>query len=204
MTKMLAMAVPERDGPFRAEERDLPEPGRLEVRIRVQACGGCHSDTATVQGLMPGITYPRIPGHEVIGAIDAIGPDVEGWSVGQRAGVGWFSRACGWCEHCRRGDSFACRIVQGATGVTCDGGGRAQPLPLAGCKPINAARRSSGSAAGQAARTRQTLTVSPSQHDPRNALSRSRRTASVGRRQRREPAARAASSRIRRWCDRTG
>lgn len=122
MTKMLAMAIPERGGSFRREERDLPEPGRHEVRIRVQGCGVCHSDSVTVQGLTPDITYPRIPGHEVIGAIDAIGPDVEGWSVGERVGVGWFSGACGWCVHCRRGDAFACETVQGATGVTRDGG----------------------------------------------------------------------------------
>jgi alcohol dehydrogenase len=122
VTKMLAMAVPERGGSFRQEERDLPEPGHHEVRIRIQACGVCHSDSQTVQGLTPDITYPRIPGHEVIGTIDAIGPDVEGWSVGERVGVGWFSGACGWCVHCRRGDAFACETVQGATGVTRDGG----------------------------------------------------------------------------------
>jgi alcohol dehydrogenase len=131
MSNMLAMAVPERGGRFRREERDLPEPGRHEVRIRVQACGVCHSDTVTMQGLVPGIAYPRIPGHEVIGSIDAIGPDVAGWSVGERVGVGWFSGACGWCEHCRRGDSFACMTVQGATGVTRDGGYATHMLALA-------------------------------------------------------------------------
>jgi alcohol dehydrogenase len=131
MTKMLAMAVLERGGSFRQEERDLPEPGRHEVRIRIQACGVCHSDTYTVQGLSPEITYPRIPGHEVIGAIDAIGPDVEGWSVGERVGVGWFSGACGQCVHCRRGDAFACEIVQGATGVTRDGGYATHMLAMA-------------------------------------------------------------------------
>jgi len=128
---MLAMAVPERGGRFRREERDLPEPGRHEVRIRVQACGVCHSDTVTVQGLLPGMRYPRIPGHEVIGAIDAIGPDVAGFSVGQRVGVGWSPGACGWCKHCRRGDSFACENVQGATGVTRDGGYATHMLALA-------------------------------------------------------------------------
>jgi len=128
---MLAMAIPERGGRFRREERDLPEPGRHEVRIRVQACGVCHSDTITVQGLLPGMSYPRIPGHEVIGAIDAIGPDVDGWSVGERVGVGWSAGACGWCEHCRRGDSFACKNVQGATGVTRDGGYATHMLALA-------------------------------------------------------------------------
>lgn len=122
MGTMLAMAVPGRGGRFRSEERDLPDSGHQEVRIRVHARGVCHSDVTTVQGLAPGITYPRIPGHEVIGAIDAIGPDVEGRSVGERVGVGWFSGACGWCDHCRSGDSFACATVQGATGVTRDGG----------------------------------------------------------------------------------
>ncbi|HUB15269.1 MAG TPA: alcohol dehydrogenase catalytic domain-containing protein [Acetobacteraceae bacterium] len=131
MTRMLAMAIPERSARFRAEQRDLPEPGRHEVRLKVQACGVCHSDTVTVEGLMPGISYPRVPGHEVIGTIDAVGPDVDGWSIGERAGVGWFSGACGWCSHCRRGDSFACETVQGATGVTRDGGYATHMLALA-------------------------------------------------------------------------
>jgi D-arabinose 1-dehydrogenase-like Zn-dependent alcohol dehydrogenase len=104
------------------EERDVPEPGRREVRIRVQACGVCHSDSLTVLGRTPGIAYPRIPGHEVIGVIDALGADVEGWNAGARVGVGWFSGACFYCGRCRRGDFFACENIQGATGVTRDGG----------------------------------------------------------------------------------
>jgi len=131
MTKMLAMVVPEPGGSLRLEERDVPEPGRDEVRIRVQACGVCHSDSVTFQGLMPGIAYPRIPGHEVIGTIDAIGPGVEGWSAGERVGVGWSPGACGWCRRCRRGDRFACETVQGATGVTRDGGYATHMLALA-------------------------------------------------------------------------
>ena len=103
MSKMRAMVVPEPGGRFRMEERDLPEPGRHEVRLRIHACGVCHSDSMLVEGLMPGLSYPRIPGHEVIGVIDALGPDVEGWAVGARAGVGWFGGACGYCGHCRRG-----------------------------------------------------------------------------------------------------
>jgi D-arabinose 1-dehydrogenase-like Zn-dependent alcohol dehydrogenase len=71
---------------------------------------------------MPGLAYPRIPGHEVIGVIEAIGPDVEGWDVGARVGVGWSPGACGWCAHCRRGDAFACETIKGATGVSRDGG----------------------------------------------------------------------------------
>ena len=93
MAKMRAMIVPEPHGGLRLVERDLPEPGHHEVRIRVHACGVCHSDTVTVEGAFPGITYPRIPGHEVIGVIDALGPDVDGFAVGARGvGVGWFAR----------------------------------------------------------------------------------------------------------------
>jgi D-arabinose 1-dehydrogenase-like Zn-dependent alcohol dehydrogenase len=98
MTKMRAMIVPEVRGQFRMEEFDLPKPGRHEVLIRVHACGVCHSDSFTVEGLAPGITYPRIPGHEVIGVIEALGPDVDGWNVGERAGVGWFGGSCGIAE----------------------------------------------------------------------------------------------------------
>ena len=131
MSKMRAMVVPEPGGRFRMEERDLPEPGRHEVRIRVHACGVCHSDSMLVEGLMPGLSYPRIPGHEVIGVIDALGPDVEGWAVGARAGVGWFGGACGYCGHCRRGDAFACENIHGATGITRDGGYATHMLALA-------------------------------------------------------------------------
>jgi alcohol dehydrogenase len=131
MSKMRAMVVPEIGGRFRMEERDLPTPARHEVRIRVQACGVCHSDSITVQGLMPGLTYPRIPGHEVIGVIDALGPDVDGWDVGARVGVGWSSGACGHCGHCRRNMAFACENVHGATGVTRDGGYATHMLALA-------------------------------------------------------------------------
>jgi alcohol dehydrogenase len=87
----------------------------------VTACGVCHSDSVTVEGLMP-ITYPRVPGHEVIGTVEAIGPDVRGWQVGTRAGVGWFGGACGYCARCRRGNAFACETVTAVTGVTRDGG----------------------------------------------------------------------------------
>ena len=122
MSKMKAMVVPQANGKFRFEERDLPEPGRHEVRIAIEACGVCHSDAITVTGGMPGIEYPRIPGHEVVGRIDAIGPDVEGWSVGARVGVGWNPGSCGHCARCRRGDRFACENMPGATGVSRDGG----------------------------------------------------------------------------------
>jgi D-arabinose 1-dehydrogenase-like Zn-dependent alcohol dehydrogenase len=122
MPKMRAMVVPARDSKFRLEERDVPEPGRHEVRIRVQACGVCHSDVLTVQGQMPGLKYPRIPGHEVIGTLEAVGPDVDGWQTGTRVGVGWFPGNCGYCLACRHGNAFACENIHGATGVTRDGG----------------------------------------------------------------------------------
>ena len=131
MTKMRAMIVPEPRGGLRLVERDLPEPGHHEVRIRVHACGVCHSDTVTVEGAFPGITYPRIPGHEVIGVIDALGPDVDGFAIGARVGVGWSPGYCGYCGNCRRGDTFACENVQGATGVSRDGGYATHMLALA-------------------------------------------------------------------------
>ena len=122
MTKMRAMVVPKAGAKLVAEERDLPTPATHEVRIRVHACGVCHSDLITFEGHMPGISYPRVPGHEVIGTIDAVGPDVAGWAVGTRVGVGWFPGSCGYCSQCRRGNAFACENVHGATGVTRDGG----------------------------------------------------------------------------------
>jgi alcohol dehydrogenase len=122
MAKMRAMVVHKAGGALLAEERDIPGPGPQEMRIRVQACGVCHSDSLTVEGLVPGIQYPRVPGHEVIGVIDAIGEGVQGWSVGARAGVGWFGGSCGYCRHCRRDSAFACENVHEITGVTRDGG----------------------------------------------------------------------------------
>ena len=122
MAKMRAMVVRERGGPFAAEERDIPVPAPEEMRIRVQACGVCHSDVVTVQGLFPIIQYPRVPGHEVIGVIDAIGEGVRGWDVGERAGVGWFGGSCNYCRQCRRDNAFACENVHEISGVTRDGG----------------------------------------------------------------------------------
>jgi D-arabinose 1-dehydrogenase-like Zn-dependent alcohol dehydrogenase len=119
---MRAAVIPQAGAKFRIEERELPQPARHEVRLRVQACGVCHSDALTVGGRMPGLKYPRIPGHEVIGVVEAIGADVEGWTPGTRVGVGWSSGACGYCLHCRHGDAFACLNFQGATGVSRDGG----------------------------------------------------------------------------------
>ncbi|HEY7209865.1 MAG TPA: alcohol dehydrogenase [Bryobacteraceae bacterium] len=107
--------------PLQVVRREVPEPKASEVRIKVEACGVCHSDSVTVQGLFPFISYPRVPGHEVVGTIDAVGTDVPQWSVGQRAGVGWYGGHCGRCEPCRRGDLVACRNLS-IPGVTYDGG----------------------------------------------------------------------------------
>jgi D-arabinose 1-dehydrogenase-like Zn-dependent alcohol dehydrogenase len=122
MTKMRAMTIPEPNAKFKLEERDIPAPADHEVLIRVQACGVCHSDSVTVGGLFPNLQYPRVPGHEVIGIVESIGRDVKGWQVGSRVGVGWFPGNCGYCNHCRHGDAFACENVHGATGVSRDGG----------------------------------------------------------------------------------
>ena len=122
MAMMRAMAFPQPNAPLQLVERELPVPGPHEVRLKVQACGVCHSDVVTAQALFPGIEYPRVPGHEVIGIIDALGPDTEGWQVGDRVGVGWFPGSCGYCRHCRRGEAYACDNVHGATGVSRDGG----------------------------------------------------------------------------------
>ena len=121
MAKMRVAQVSRPKGPLELVERPVPEPGPGTVRIKVQACGICHSDSMTKDGLMPGIQYPRVPGHEVAGVIDAVGPGVPGWKPGQRVGVGWNGGYCGHCDHCRRGDFFACVRGQ-VTGITFDGG----------------------------------------------------------------------------------
>jgi D-arabinose 1-dehydrogenase-like Zn-dependent alcohol dehydrogenase len=120
-TTMRVAQVGRPKGPFEIVERPMPTPGPGTVRIAVHACGICHSDVVTKDALFPGITFPRVPGHEVAGVIDAIGPDVTNWKVGQRVGVGWFGGNCGKCDPCRRGDLFAC-ITQQVTGITFDGG----------------------------------------------------------------------------------
>ena len=118
---MKAVQVPHAGGPFELVERPLPEPGPGEVRIRVEACGVCHSDASAKQGGMPQQVYPIIPGHEIAGVIDAVGQGVEGWSVGQRVGAGWFAGHCGRCDQCRRGRFMACSKMA-IHGVTRDGG----------------------------------------------------------------------------------
>jgi len=122
MPKMLAVQIPNAHGEFQIVEREIPEPGFGAVRLKVQACGICGSDRYAKEGLRPEITYPRVPGHEVAGVIDAIGPGVAGWEVGQHAGVGWHGGHCGYCNSCRRGDFVTCSIARQITGLTCDGG----------------------------------------------------------------------------------
>ena len=100
--------------------KPIRDPGVGEVRIRVEACGVCHSDSATIEGLFP-IDWPRVPGHEAVGRIDALGAHVQGWVVGQRVGVGFLGGSCGYCEYCRRGDLVNCRN-QEYTGIHRDGG----------------------------------------------------------------------------------
>jgi D-arabinose 1-dehydrogenase-like Zn-dependent alcohol dehydrogenase len=119
---MRVAQVPQPNGPLELVEREIPQPSAGQVRIKVQACGVCHSDSVTKQGLFPNIQYPRVPGHEVIGSVDAIGSGVAGWSAGQRVGVGWHGGNCGYCDACRRGDAFACETETLMTGVTSDGG----------------------------------------------------------------------------------
>jgi propanol-preferring alcohol dehydrogenase len=107
-------------GEFSEVRKPLLDPGPNQVRIRVEACGVCHSDSATVEGLFP-IDWPRVPGHEVVGRIDALGSGVQGWAVGQRVGVGFLGGSCGYCEFCRTGDLVNCRN-QEYTGIHRDGG----------------------------------------------------------------------------------
>jgi D-arabinose 1-dehydrogenase-like Zn-dependent alcohol dehydrogenase len=120
---MRAVQVARAGGPLELVERPVPQPGGGEVRVKVQACGICHSDSLTKDGHFPGIEYPRVPGHEVIGVIDAVGPNVpERWKGGQRVGVGWHAWHCGVCDNCRRGDFFACQQGPKVTGISFDGG----------------------------------------------------------------------------------
>ena len=108
-------------GDFEIVEREIPEPGPAQVRIKVQACGVCHSDMLTKEGSWPGIQYPRVPGHEVAGVIDEVGAGVSAWKKGQRAGVGWHGGQDNMCRECRRGDFRNCRNVK-VCGISYDGG----------------------------------------------------------------------------------
>jgi D-arabinose 1-dehydrogenase-like Zn-dependent alcohol dehydrogenase len=108
-------------GDFEVVEREIPTPGAGQVRIKVQACGVCHSDVLTKEGLLPGIQYPRVPGHEVAGVIDEVGSGVSSWKTGQRVGVGWHGGHDNTCRECRRGDFRNCRNEK-ITGISYDGG----------------------------------------------------------------------------------
>src|SRR5215472_3902375 len=148
-------------------EREIPEPGPGQVRIRVQACGVCHSDALVKEGLWAGLKYPRVPGHEIAGRIDSLGEGVLEWKVGQRVGVGWHGGHCFHCDWCRRGDFILCRNEK-VTGFSHDGGyaeymiapaeavaampdgleaEEAAPLPCAGITVYNSLRHS-GAMAG--------------------------------------------------------
>ena len=164
MPNMRAVQVSRPGGPLELVERPIPDPEPGSVRIKVQACGICHSDVMTKEGPWPGITYPRVPGHEVIGVIDAVGKEVPPrWQDGQRVGVGWHAWHCGCCDHCRRGDFFACQTGVQVTGISFDGGyadymvapatalalvpeglrpPRTRPLMCAGLTTFNALRNS--------------------------------------------------------------
>ena len=118
---MRSVQVSKPKGPFEIVERDIPEPGPMQVRIKVQACGVCHSDSFTKEGLFPGIQYPRVVGHEIAGIIDVVGRDVTQWEPRQRVAVGWHGGHCGRCESCRRGDFVTCKYLQ-VPGISYDGG----------------------------------------------------------------------------------
>src|SRR6266404_4015900 len=121
MPKMKAVQVPKAGADFEIVEREIPQPGAGQVRIRVQACGICHSDVITKEGLFPGIAYPRVPGHEVAGVIDETGPGVTQWKKGQHVGVGWHGGQDGTCLACRRGDFVNCANAK-ICGISYDGG----------------------------------------------------------------------------------
>jgi propanol-preferring alcohol dehydrogenase len=122
MSKMRVVVVSRANSPLEIVEREIPEPGAGQVRIKVEACGVCHSDVFTKDGHWPGIQYPRVPGHEVAGTIDALGSGIAGWTAGQRVGVGWHGGHCGYCDSCRRGDFVACQIAPQIPGISYDGG----------------------------------------------------------------------------------
>ncbi|WP_321881866.1 alcohol dehydrogenase [Paraburkholderia bannensis] len=121
MPTMQAVQVAKAGGALELVERDIPEPSAGHVLIKVQACGICHSDSLTKEGQWPGLQFPRVPGHEIAGVIERMGAGVEGWSVGQRVGVGWHGGHCGHCERCRHGDFVLCQNAQ-VPGISYDGG----------------------------------------------------------------------------------
>jgi D-arabinose 1-dehydrogenase-like Zn-dependent alcohol dehydrogenase len=165
-TRGRAIKVSGPGAPLELEMRDVSAPSRGQVRLRVQACGICHSDSIAKEGLFPGIPYPIVPGHEVVGLIDAVGEEVTAWKVGQRVGVGWYGGHCGTCEPCRRGEFMLCQRAT-IPGLTLDGGyadymnipaqalaavpdslssAEAAPLLCAGITTFNALRNSAAKA----------------------------------------------------------
>ena len=118
---MKSVFVTEAGGKLAVSDVEIPEPGAGQVRVRVHACGICHSDVLTVNAAYPGITLPRVPGHEIAGVIDAVGDGVTTWKAGERGGGGWFGGADGTCDRCRRGDFMTCRAGK-VSGVSFDGG----------------------------------------------------------------------------------
>lgn len=121
MQKMLAMQVGKARGNFELVEKPIPEAVGNLVRVKVEACGVCHSDVIVKDGLFPGIKYPRVPGHEVIGVVDAVGPEAKNFSPGQRVGIGWHGGQCFTCDSCRRGDFITCDKAK-ICGISYDGG----------------------------------------------------------------------------------
>jgi len=166
MLKMKAVQVGKAGGNLELVERNIPDPGRAQVRIKVEACGICHSDALVKEGYWPGIQYPRIPGHEIAGLVDAVGDDVTNWKPGQRVGVGWHGGHDFTCDFCRRGDFINCPNEK-ITAISHDGGyaeymvtpaeavaaipddlpaAEAAPLLCAGITVFNALRHSGASA----------------------------------------------------------
>jgi D-arabinose 1-dehydrogenase-like Zn-dependent alcohol dehydrogenase len=121
MAKMKAVQVSKPNGPFEVVQREVPDPGPGQIRVKVEACGVCHSDALTKAGAYPGLTLPRVPGHEIAGRVDAVGPNVTAWRVGDRVGVGWHGGHCFTCRACRKGLFINCEKAQ-VTGISFDGG----------------------------------------------------------------------------------
>jgi D-arabinose 1-dehydrogenase-like Zn-dependent alcohol dehydrogenase len=165
MKTMRVAQVARAGAPLEIVEREIPQPGAGWVRVKVEACGICHSDSLVKDGQWPGLQYPRVPGHEVVGTVDAVGAGVAQWKPGQRVGLGWHGGHCGHCNSCRSGDFFACQVDLKVTGISFDGGYaeylvapaialagvpeelpalEAAPLMCAGITTYNALRNSGG------------------------------------------------------------
>ena len=122
MPKMRVAQISKPGGNFELVERDIPSPAAGQVRIKVQACGICHSDSLVKEGHWTGLQFPRVPGHEVVGIVDAVGAGVTQFKTGERVGAGWHGGHCGQCDPCRNGDFFGCSVALQITGISFDGG----------------------------------------------------------------------------------